>query len=291
MNHEHLRTLMAIVDEGSFEGAAEALGITPSAVSQRVKALETDVGRVVVERVTPPRPTVAGETLLRLARHQQVLLAEARAELDESPGRLALGVAVNADSLATWFGEVLTEIAAWDDVVLRLGVDDQAHTRALLRGGDVLAGVTDQAQPVAGCRTVPLGEMVYRPVCSRALAERHRDGRGVQWATLPVVRFNVKDDLQAAHLAARGASAEVVHEVPASEAFAQAVLAGLGWGMLPEQQATPADLARHDLVVLPGRPVRVALQWQVWHLGSPRLERLTETVVEVARRRLAQAAG
>lgn len=98
--------------------------------------------------------------------------------------------------------------------------------------------------------------MVYRPVCSRALPSATATAGGVQWATLPVVRFNVKDDLQATHLAARGASAEVVHEVPASEAFAQAVLAGLGWGMLPEQQATPADLARHDVVVLPGRPVK-----------------------------------
>ena len=141
MECEQLRTLTAVVDEGSFEEAAAALGVTPSAVSQRVKALERSVGQVVVVRSIPVAPTAAGEVLLRLARQEAVLEQEARAALGSGAGdRLTVAVAVNADSLATWFRPVLAEAAAWDDLALRIRVDDQDHTRELLRSGEVVAG-------------------------------------------------------------------------------------------------------------------------------------------------------
>src|SRR6478735_4769795 len=107
---EHLATLLAIIDTGTFDAAARRLHVTPSAVSQRVKALEAEVGQVVVVRSTPCRATSAGEALVRLARQQGLLESEALAGLatDGRP-RVDLPIVVNADSMSTWFGAVLTE--------------------------------------------------------------------------------------------------------------------------------------------------------------------------------------
>lgn len=287
MQTDHLRSLAAIVDEGSFDGAAYELRITPSAVSQRVKALETGVGQVVVERASPCRPTRAGEVLLRLARQQEVLHREVWDELGGGPmgDRVPLTVAVNADSLATWFTEVIATAASWDDTTLRLRVDDQDHTASLLRSGEVLGGITSRPEPVSGCRSVPLGLMRYVPVATAELRDRHRLGRSVGWARMPVVRFNAKDDLQQAFLAARGAVPDTVHEVPASEAYAAAIRAGLGWGMLPSQQLGDA-LATGALVRLSREHLDVPLHWQVWRMESERVGRLTDTVTAAARRAL-----
>lgn len=275
-----LATLLAIVEHGTFDAAARALGLTPSAVSQRVRALEAAVGRVVVRRTTPCRPTDAGQVLVRLARQHALLAAEAAAELGGT-GTVELPVGVNADSLATWFAGVVAEAATWEGVALRLSVEDQGWSSDLLRRGEVLGVVTSDPAPVQGCRVTPLGAMRYRPAATPALAERWRRGRGPDWGRMPVVVFNAKDALQHDALAVRGVAPAVVHRVPTSHDFLAAVRGGLGWGMLPEQQLRPG-LADGTLLRLPGAHVDVPLHWMRWRLASPALDRLGEAVAEAA---------
>ena len=285
-----LATLLAIAEHGTFESAARALRLTPSAVSQRVRALEGAVGQVVVRRTTPCTPTAAGEVLLRLARQHRLLGEEARAALDASGSPTGLAVAVNADSLATWFREVVGEVACWDGVALRLHVEDQAWSADLLRRGEVLAAITSDPTPVQGCRVTPLGAMRYRPAASPAYAERWRRGRGRDWAAMPLVRLNEKDDLQHDLLAARGVDPPpVVHRVPTSGDFLEAVRRGLGWGLLPEHQLRPG-LADGSLVRLGADVVDVPLHWMRWRLDSPLLGRLGQAVMAVAGRELRPAA-
>src|SRR4051794_33640931 len=135
-NPAAVEALVAIADHGTFDAAARALHVTPSAVSQRIRALEREVGQVVVRRGTPCRPTEAGQTLVRLGRQARMLDAEARAALAEEGGQIQVTVAVNADSLATWFRDVLSEVAELQRVVLRLVVEDQAYSAQLLRSGE-----------------------------------------------------------------------------------------------------------------------------------------------------------
>ncbi|WP_432478208.1 LysR family transcriptional regulator ArgP [Nocardioides sp. GXQ0305] len=277
----HLSTLLAIVEHGTFDAAARALDLTPSAVSQRVRALEVAVGRVVVQRTTPCLPTAAGEVLLRLARQQALLARETARELGGSQVTVELAVGVNADSLATWFADVLAEAATWDDVALRVSVEDQAWSSDLLRRGDVLGVVTSDPTPVQGCRVTPLGAMRYRPAAAPALAERWRRGRGHDWERMPVVVVNEKDALQHDVLTSRGVAPALVHRVPTSHDFLAAVRAGLGWGMLPEQQLSPG-LADGSLVRLPGGHVDVPLHWMRWRLASPALDRLGDAVATAA---------
>ena len=288
MHFEHLRALTAVVDEGTFEAAADSLGISPSAVSQRIKALKTSVGQVVVRRGTPCAPTRAGAALLRMARQVQLLEAETWHALGGgAPARAVTPVAVNAVSLATWFVPVLAEAARWGDATLDLHVEDQDHSSRLLRRGDVVGAVTSDPAPVNGCRAELLGRMRYLPVAAPGLRRRHTAGGGPDWAGMPVLQFNAKDDLQRRALRSRGVDRlPPTHTVPSSEGFLAAVRAGLGWGMLPELQLG-TDLADGSLVLLEDHAHHdVALYWQSWTLESERLNRLTEAVRRAGRQHL-----
>jgi len=272
-----LAALVAIADHGSFEAAARALHVTPSAVSQRIRALESAVGRVLVSRTSPCAPTEAGAGLVRLGRQLELVFAEA---LDERPTDLT--VAVNADSLATWFRPVLGDAAGWDDVALRLRVEDEGHSHDLLRRGEVVGAVTSDPSPVQGCSVTPLGSMRYLPVVAPALLERC--GGRADWERLPMVVFNAKDRLQHAELARHTAAPPpLVHEVPSSDDFRAAIEAGLGWGLLPEPQAR--EWLEQERLIRLGRSVtRVELYWQRWRLDSPLLDRLTESLLAHAPR-------
>lgn len=291
MNFEQLRALAAIIDEGTFEAAADLLRISPSAVSQRIKALERSVGQVVVRRGAPCTPTEAGVVLLRTARQVQVLEAETWSALGTgAASRPVTPVAVNADSLATWFVGVLREAAGWPDTTVKLHVEDQDHSSKLLSRGDVVGAVTGSPTPVNGCRVERLGSMRYLPVAAPALVERYRTGSGVDWGAMPVLEFNAKDALQDEVLRARGVSPPR-HTIPSSEAFLAALRAGLGWGMLPELQLG-ADLDDGSLTLLEDGAHRdVALYWQVWTLDAERLDRISESVRRLGRQALRDAGG
>ena len=286
LNPGQLDALVAIADHGSFDAAARQLHITPSAVSQRIRALEAAAGQVLISRGTPCRPTPHGEWLVRLGRQTRLLHAEASQAITAATA-VDLPVAVNADSLAVWFHDVLAEVAAWDGTAIKLRVEDQAYSQELLRRGDVLAAVTSDPAAVQGCRVDALGALRYLPAAAPAVADRWRNGASPDWAAMPVMVFNDKDDLQHELLRRHGVEhgPPVVHQIPSSADFYAAIRAGLGWGMFPEPQAR-ADLAAGALVRLSADAIDVPLYWQRWRLDSPKLAALTAAVRAAAARYL-----
>ncbi|CAM5694618.1 LysR family transcriptional regulator ArgP [Streptomyces chartreusis] len=286
---DQVRTLLAVVDEGTFDAAAAALHVTPSAVSQRVKALEQRTGRVLLVRTKPVRPTESGEVVVRFGRQLARLERDARAELGLSGAGEAtrVSVAVNADSLATWFLGVLTRVPQEPRLCFELRREDESRTATLLREGLVMAAVTSSPDAVAGCSVRSLGRMRYLASASPEFAERHLGG-SLREALVraPVMAFDRSDDLQDTFvrrlLHSRTGASTVRHHVPTSEGFLASVVAGLGWGLIPEAQAEPF-LADGRLVQLaPDRPVDVPLYWQQWKLDSPALVAVTEAVTAAA---------
>ncbi|GHC90971.1 transcriptional regulator ArgP [Nocardiopsis terrae] len=287
---DHLRTLTALVDEGTFESAARRLHVTSSAVSQRVRTMEQTAGQVLVQRTNPVVPTEAGDAVLRYARQvlllDQDVLSELRHGGAENRNRVPL--AVNADSLSTWFLEALSELPPELGAVFEVHREDEEHTTGLLRSGAVMAAVTSTPDAVQGCSVEGLGVMRYQAVCSPEFAERH-GVRGVEGLNgAPVVNFDRRDDLQDRFLrdltgeGSRGPR----HYIPASEDFARTVLLGFGWGAVPEHQCA-RDLEDGRLVALaPEHPVEVRLFWQRWNLRSPLLDEVTRCVREGAAARL-----
>ncbi|GAA3883674.1 LysR family transcriptional regulator ArgP [Saccharothrix violaceirubra] len=284
LDPEAVRTLLAVLDEGTLDAAARKLHITPSAVSQRIKALEQRTGRVLLVRAKPARLTESGVAVARYGRQLDLVERETLGELGLALGPAPLSVAVNADSLNTWFRAVVKEVA--DDVLLSVRRDDQDYTADLLRQGLVVAAVTSTPSPVQGCRVDPLGAMRYHAVANKTFAKRWK---GVPLDELPVIVFDEKDDLQDAFCRDRTGrpAAARRHHLPDSPVFEDAVVAGLGWGLLSEQQ-----LRRHRGLVdlFPEHPVDVALHWQRWKLDSSVLRRVSEAVSEAAAAELRQPA-
>jgi LysR family transcriptional regulator (chromosome initiation inhibitor) len=288
-----VRTLLAVVDEGTFDAAAGALHVTPSAVSQRVKALEQRVGRVLLVRTKPVRPTDSGEVIVRFARQLARLEHDAHASLGMTGSHEAttVSIAVNADSLATWFLPALAQVPEELRPCYELRREDEGHTARLLREGLVMAAVTSSPDAVAGCSVRALGRMRYVPVASPAFAARRLGGVGSEVALkdviadVPVVAFDRHDDFQDAFVRRlkRGHRASAVrHYVPTSEGFVDAVAAGLGWGMLPEGQAQPLLDDGRLIALAPERSVDVPLFWQQWKLDSPALTAVAEAVAAAA---------
>ena len=281
------RTVAAVIDEGTLEGAARVLHMTPSAVSQRVKALEQRLGRVLIVRSKPVRTTEAGAAVLRFARQLMLLEHDALAEVgfDDDDERItSVGIAVNADSLATWLLPAFAEVARRHPVVFELRREDEEYTTELLETGQVMAAVTARSTPVAGCIVRPLRSMRYLASASVDFAARWfpQGGTRDELSVAPRVDFDRRDEMQSNFLRSLGVQERPPrHYVPASTEFASAVRMGLGWGMLPEEQraARPGEL----VTLRPELTVEVPLYWQQWNLRSELLTAVADEVERAAR--------
>ncbi|MDN6705710.1 ArgP/LysG family DNA-binding transcriptional regulator [Corynebacterium glyciniphilum] len=284
MMPRHMDTLLLVVDEGSFEAAADRLGVSPSAVSQRIKALEADVGRVVVRRTSPVGVTDAGEVLVQTARRMRLLESETDDRLRGRIGERPVSVGVNADSLGTWFRPVLRQVAEVGGISLELNLEDEQHSLAMLRRGDCMGVVTAEAEPVAGCVVEELGSLHYWPVGAPDLAvelEAARTVRGEDaWASLPLLVIGPHDRMTDGVLEPRGVTPRPgrrVSRIPSFEGLNDAVVAGLGWTLVPVASAQPYVDAG-TMVRLAEDVIEVPLYWQHWRLESDTLGVLTDAV-------------
>ena len=296
ISSEGLQTLAAVVRHGTFDAAAETLHLTPSAVSQRFKALEATVGRVLVQRTKPARATPDGEVLLRLAAQWDLLRLEAAAELTGAPEvghddprdtpRLHLPIAANADSISIWLLPVVADIQRRHPVAVEVLRDDESHSTGYLRAGQAVGAVTSDPRPVRGCTVVPLGAMRYLPVASVEFIDTWlpQGLRAADLARAPMVAFDRKDTIQLEllnRLTRRHVDPPVTY-VPASVEYHRAVELGAGWGAVPAAQIEPA-LAAGRVKTLGNRHVDIQLFWQYWKLESPIVNDLTDLVVAGAR--------
>lgn len=277
-----------VLQEGSFERAARRLNLTQSAVSQRVKLLEAELGQVLLVRSKPVQPTPAGRRLLPYL--AQLRLVEAEAQRALAPGRRGgpqrLAVGVNADTLATWFLPAVAQVVQDEALVLDCVVDDQDHTHDLLSNGEVLGCVSTRADPIRGCAAERLGVMPYLCVGSPAFRRRWFP-RGLTRSALaraPAIVFGRHDDMHDAFLRRHfglDAGQYPHHVVPSSEGFLAFALAGLGYGFVPEIQARD-QLARGELIELTTEREDVVLYWHHWQVQSPLMAKLAHAIAVAA---------
>lgn len=297
LDYSGLAALAAVVREGSFERAAGVLGVTPSAVSQRVKALEERMGAVLVVRGQPCRATAAGGRLCAHADQVALLEGELAADLPElahlgrpEASAPTIRVAVNADSLGSWFLPAAAAFASQSGALLDVVLDDEEHTAERLRSGEVLAAVTTHGEPVQGCRTLCLGTLAYVATASPAFIDRWFAGGVTPGALIraPHLRFDRRDQLQVRWVR-QALAAELegpVHWIPATQGFVDGTVTGLGWAMNPRLLVEEHLQAGRLVELIPGTSLNVRLYWQAARLGGRILDALTRAVVEVARPQL-----
>lgn len=292
MDREQLETFATVVEECSFEKAAALLHVSRGAVSQRIKALEESLGAVLLVRDKPVVPTARGEILLRHVKALKLLesasLGELMPEAAHEPAHVA--IAVNADSLATWFPRVLWPLLQEHRMAVEVVTQDQDHTLAKLARGEVIGCISTEPTPASGFVAEPLGSMEYRCYATHRFARQHfPQGLTLHDAlNTPAVLFNRQDSLHDDFLASVfGFRVEkyMRHYLPASSALLEGIVAGIGYGLVPSMQVTGAHAdALVDLS--PQRPVTVALYWHHWSAEPPQARTMTECVLKEAARAL-----
>lgn len=293
-----LECLAAIVEEGGFEKAAKRLSITQSAVSQRLRTLETQAGTVLIVRGRPLKPTPAGRLLLKHTMQMRLLHTDLEHDLRKlnpsttgtSQTEDRVSIAVNADSIATWALPAFAGLIK-SGLPLEIIVDDQDFTQEWLREGQVLGCVTTLKKALRGCKVVSLGAMDYVAVANReAIAKYCPDGfTQHSFRKMPFIAFNRKDDLQSEFIS-RTFRLKQVHLnqcfVPSSEGQVRAVLDGWGASVVPELLVRPMLEDGRLTNLAPASALQVSLYWHCWNLDSAVLNSLTAAVIAEAGRSL-----
>ena len=282
-----LEALAAIVEEGGFDRAAQRLNITQSAVSQRLRALEAQVGTVLIVRSRPLKPTSAGHLLLKHTKQLRLLRADLERDLrDLAPSSTGGGreeerisLAINADSIATWALPALNGLAR-QGLPLEIITDDQDFTHEWLREGQVLGCITTLKQALRGCKVVPLGAMEYVAIAEPEFAKT-RFPQGLtahNFRDVPFIAFNRKDDMQSEFVSkAFGLRRAAVNQVfvPSSEGQVRAVLAGWGISVVPELLVRGLVGQGQLLNLAPDAALPIQLYWHCWNLESEVLDQLS----------------
>lgn len=295
LDARQLEALAAVIESGSFGAAAKSLSVTLAAVSLRIKSLEAALGQRLLVRGKQVRATPAGQALLGHVKQLRLMEADLMAGLPGAGADTArlqtLSVAVNADSLTSWFLPGVAPALQQHGLLLDVVVDDQDHTHDALKSGDVIGCVTTLAQAMRGCVAEPLGTMRYRCVAAPALVAEWSNQLPHRMLRSPAVIFNRKDSLQdawlAQHFNLQGALYPR-HFVPAVDAFELALELGMGWGMVPELLLRARNGRAPLQEVVPGQPVDVVLYWQHWAREPLAAERLTQAIKRAAQMYLLQ---
>ena len=304
LDAKQLQALAAVLEQGSFGAAASALSVTLAAVSLRIKSLETALGQRLLVRGKVVRATPAGQALLGHIKRVRLLESDLVAQLPGAAGDAStsaaahwqtLNVAVNADSLTSWFLPGVSSVLCAHRLLLDIVVDDQDYTHEALTNGDVMGCVTTLGKAMRGCIAEPLGTMRYRCLAAPKLIAQwlEKSGRvsAHQLLEYPAVIFNRKDGLQDAFLAQHLKLDHPLyprHVVPSIDGFERTLELGLGWGMVAELLLDRRQQGPALQEVLPGRTIDVALYWQHWSREPLAGQRLTQAVQQAARARLLQ---
>lgn len=294
LDRDHLETFATVAEEQSFERAATQLNITRGAVSQRIRALEEKLASVLLVRDKPVVPTAAGEVLLRHVKALRLLEGSTMRDLSpasESKGLVPLAIAVNADSLASWFAPVLHQLQRERRVAIEVVTDDQDHTSTRLIRGEVVGCISTDDKAASGFVADALGAMEYRCYASPAFVSEFLPA-GLNLPAVLVaaaILFNRKDSLHDEFLHRHfGFAVEryAKHYLPSPVALLEGVAMGLGYGLVPSSQAQALALAGRLVDLAPDEPVLVDLYWHHWEVEPPIAQEISRLVIEHARRQL-----
>lgn len=300
IDQRQAEAFLAIAQHRSFAAAAQQLSISLAAVSLRIRAMETALGQRLLVRGKHVSMTAAGQTVLTHLKQVQLMQADVMSQLAAGSGGASswrsLTVAVNADSLATWFLPGVQEAMQRHQLVLDIALEDQDFTHAALKSGDVSGCVSTLAEPLRGCLAKPLGLMRYHGVANAAVIERLRNNKSGQVTRksirqVPAIIFNRKDGLQDAFLRSQFGpdigGEYPKHFIPSTEAYDMAIELGWGWGMVSSLQLAKRGASRPALLdVIEHAELDVPLYWHHWEREAPAAQRLTRAVVEAARKAL-----
>lgn len=291
LDQRAVQALEAVIQTQSFAAAAAQLFVTQPAISQRIKQLETYFGQPLLIRTVPYHATALGEKLLSLLRRTRLLEEHFLQEMEERPIRLS--VALNRDSLETWFLRLLTEVTVLTQCDMDLFTDDQEITIDYFRKGLVSACISTYNTPLTGCECTLLGTMEYQMVATPSFIARYfPPGCDLltSLSTAPLLVFDGRDKLHESYFQRFFKipfTPHRSHMVPSVQGFKQFVLHGYGFGLIPSLDIA-RELDRGTLQeIWPGKRWLMDLYWHYWQLSAVYYQQFITTVQTGAKEFLA----
>lgn len=295
INYQLLYALSSVISEGGFDKAAKKLFITQSAVSRRIHQLELTLGEPVLIRTQPPKATAMGKRLLNHL--QQVIQLEVALNIstsdneDERDLPLTVKLATNEDSLVTWLPEALAIPESLSDSKFKFEIliEDQSIALKRMKAGEVMICICSSADPVNGGLVTPLGALRYLVIASPEFVKRYNITSVAQLTELPCLVYSEDDKLQHDFLTElNGSEPQHIHICPSAEGFKQAMIAGLGYGLLPTLQLGDLLETGELINLVPDYYIDTPLYWHYWQTESPQLKTLRTFATDIAFKKLEQ---
>jgi len=292
-DYKLLSALDAVLKEQSFDKAAKRLHITQSAISQRIKLLETDYGQPLLIRSQPIQATALGQKLLGHFKRVLQLESELAKQLNKEKQLQSLPLAVNADSFATWFVDALAPLLQQQQIELNLYVEDESRTWERLSSGEALACITSKARSMSGAESHFLGYMEYLCVATPNFITRYFskgiNAQSLQYA--PTVAFDQHDDIHIRFLADHFSLKQgeyPCHTVRSTQGFIDITLADGAYSLNSRLQIEHYLKEKQLINILPDKRLYVPLYWHCWQLSGALMHELTENVVQHCKKVLVQ---
>lgn len=289
IDYKSLKILLTVIEKNHFERAASSLHMTQSAISQRIKQLEAYYGEPLLIRTQPYQATPLGEKLLSHYKKVALLEATIAQELTDTQSPLSFAIAINRDSLETWFKPIFPQLPT--DITLDIFSDDQEITIQYLKKGLVIGAVSTQAKVLSGCHAHYLGIMDYCLVASPSFKKRFfRTLSKEALLNAPAILFDNKDHLHQHYLKRffQIKHKPNYHFVPSISCFKEAAIHGLGYGLIPEIDIQK-ELRSGTLVQLaPKKTWPMPLYWHHFAMENKVLQSFNDLILKLAKKALKQ---
>ncbi len=291
IDYRGVEALYTVQELQSFEKAASRLHLTQSAISQRIKALEMRYGEPVLIRGTPIRPTKLGETLIAHFKQITLLEEDLHRALDLETNRFSFSIAINRDSLETWFLSLMDEKKLFGEMTLEIIADDQELTIEYLKKGVVSACLSTSEKEIVGGKCDFVGEMEYVLAASPAFAKKYFSKGSAKECLqkAPAIKFDQNDWLHERYLEKYfhfGGEKISFHVIPSVRGFKKFALMSYGYGLIPRIDIEK-ELKQKKLVQLyPGKTWKIPLYWHSWQVQSKFYQRINYEMISHVKKKL-----
>jgi len=289
LDYKGLEALYTVQELQSFEEAAKKLHITQSAISQRIKNLEILYGQPLLNRTLPYRATSLGQQLI--GHFTRICLLESELEKQLSAvNKPSIAIALNRDSLETWFMDVIKKTDIFNQIALKVIADDQEKTLEYLKTGQVSACLSTSEKEIMGGKVQFLGDMEYVLAGSPEFVNQHfmKANPKECLAKAVALKFDHHDTLHERYMEKFfGLNGKELnyHILPSVLGFKQFVLLGYGYGLIPKIDIVN-ELKKKQLVKVYDKTWKIPLYWHYWEVESSLYRKFNEEMIQHAKHRL-----
>lgn len=283
IDYEAIRALEAILEYQSFEKASKSIGITQSAITQRIQGFESFLGERLLIRKTPYKPTATGQAYLGLLRKVKILESEIESNSSNKP---IIKIAINRDSLDLYFLDIISDKECAEAFALEIIADNQDNTLEYLKSGQVDMCISSESKAIPKHVSTHIGDMEYCLVCSPQFHMKYFKNKTTKeiLANAPLVIFDKNDKLQHNFLKENYGVEPMssISQMPSVQSFKIAIIGGYGYGFVPLLDIQQELKQKKVLEIFPSKKLKVPLYLHQWEYQKDYIKMFTKKLLKAS---------